>query len=156
MHDQEERRLFYVAMTRARDSLTMYAQQGRGRKDPTPPGYLRELLGNTGIRQWFRRRDARAFAGDLFAEAAVEATPLESRASQWLQRPPSSNLSERLSASAVETYEICPLRFKLEREWKIPRDVPAALQYGAAMHRVLKTYYDADADGASHDRRGAD
>ena len=30
-------------MTRARDSLTMYAQQGRGKKDPTPPGYLREL-----------------------------------------------------------------------------------------------------------------
>ena len=33
LHDQEERRLFYVAMTRARDSLTMYAQQGRGKKD---------------------------------------------------------------------------------------------------------------------------
>ncbi len=141
LHDQEERRLFYVAMTRARDTLTMYAQQGRGKKDPTPPGYLRELLGNVGIQKWFRRRDAQAFAGDLFAEAAI-AAPLESRASEWLQRPPTSNLGARLSASAVETYGICPLRFKLEREWRIPRDVPAALQYGAAMHRVLKTYFE--------------
>ena len=33
LHEQEERRLFYVAMTRARDSLAMYAQQGRGKKD---------------------------------------------------------------------------------------------------------------------------
>jgi ATP-dependent exoDNAse (exonuclease V) beta subunit len=141
LHEQEERRLFYVAMTRARDSLTMYAQQGRGKTDPTPPGYLRELLANHGIRQWFRRRDAQAFAGDLFGEAAAPSQP--SRVSQWLQRPPTSNLNERLSATAVEIYGICPLRFKLEREWRIPRDVPAALQYGAAMHRVLKTYYDA-------------
>jgi DNA helicase II / ATP-dependent DNA helicase PcrA len=142
LHEQEERRLFYVAMTRARDSLAMYAQQGRGRKDPTPPGYLRELLANSGIRPWFRRREAQAFAGDLFGAAAV-ALPPASRASQWLEMPPSSNLNERLSATAVEIYETCPLRFKLEREWRIPRDVPAALQYGAAMHRVLKTYYDA-------------
>jgi DNA helicase-2/ATP-dependent DNA helicase PcrA len=141
LHEQEERRLFYVAMTRARDSLTMYAQQGRGRKDPTPPGFLRELLANSGIGQWFRRREAQAFAGELFAAAA--AVPLASRASQWLEMPPISNLNDRLSATALEIYEACPLRFKLEREWRIPRDVPAALQYGAAMHRVLKTYYDA-------------
>jgi ATP-dependent DNA helicase UvrD/PcrA len=142
LHEQEERRLFYVAMTRARDSLTIYAQQGRGKTDPTPPGYIRELLGNSGIRQWFRRREAQGVTGDLFGEAA-SAPPLASRTSQWLKRPPTSNLNERLSATAVEIYETCPLRFKLEREWRIPRDVPAALQYGAAVHRVLKTYYDA-------------
>ena len=88
LHEQEERRLFYVAMTRARDSLAMYAQQGRGKSDPTPPGYLRELLANSGIRQWFRRREAQAFAGDLFAEAEAEvaaALPLASRVSQWLK-----------------------------------------------------------------------
>jgi ATP-dependent DNA helicase UvrD/PcrA len=142
LHDQEERRLFYVAMTRARDSLSMYAQQGKGKTDPTPPGYIRELLGNPDIRRWFRKRDALGEAGDLFGEAAT-VSPVASRASQWLKRPPVSNLNQRLSATAVEIYETCPLRFKLEREWRIPRDVPAALQYGASMHRVLKTYYDA-------------
>jgi CRISPR/Cas system-associated exonuclease Cas4 (RecB family) len=34
------------------------------------------------------------------------------------------------------------LQFKLDREWRIPGEVPAALQYGATMHRVLRTYYD--------------
>src|SRR5262249_35913257 len=34
--EQEERRLFYVAMTRARDSLTMYGKFGRGKTDKTP------------------------------------------------------------------------------------------------------------------------
>jgi RecB family exonuclease len=52
-----------------------------------------------------------------------------------------------LSASAVDTYERCPLQFKLEREWKMSREVPAAMQYGAAMHRVLRTYYDSVRQG---------
>jgi DNA helicase-2/ATP-dependent DNA helicase PcrA len=47
-----------------------------------------------------------------------------------------------LSASGVETYQRCPLQFKFAREWKIPRDVPAAMQYGAVMHRVLCKYFD--------------
>src|ERR1700739_733288 len=55
--------------------------------------------------------------------------------------PPAFPLT-RLSATAVESYDLCPLQFKLEREWRIPRDVPAAMQYGASMHRVLKTYFD--------------
>jgi len=45
---QEERRLFYVAMTRARDSLTIYAKQGSGR-DPSPPGFLRDLLKDSSL-----------------------------------------------------------------------------------------------------------
>ena len=36
-HEQEERRLFYVAMTRARDSLRIYAREGTGKTDKTPP-----------------------------------------------------------------------------------------------------------------------
>jgi DNA helicase-2/ATP-dependent DNA helicase PcrA len=47
-----------------------------------------------------------------------------------------------LSASALQSYKICPLRFKLEREWRIPSDPSAALQYGASIHRVLHTYFE--------------
>ena len=64
------------------------------------------------------------------------------RASEWLNLPPASDLSAKLSASAVQTYETCPLQFKLEREWKIPGEVPAAMQYGGVIHRVLLAFYD--------------
>jgi DNA helicase-2/ATP-dependent DNA helicase PcrA len=140
LHDEEERRLFYVAMTRARDSLTIYSRQGKG-KNITPPGYMRELLLDASLSRWLRRREAQAVAGELFAQATANPA-LASRNTEWLQMTPDANLNEKLSATAVETYETCPLQFKLEREWKIPREVPAALQYGAAMHRVLRTYYD--------------
>jgi hypothetical protein len=47
-----------------------------------------------------------------------------------------------LSANAVQSYSTCPLRFKLERDWKIPGEAAAAMQYGYAIHTVLKNYYD--------------
>jgi ATP-dependent DNA helicase UvrD/PcrA len=139
LFNQEERRLFYVAMTRARDSLTIYARQGKG-TDSTPPGFLRDLLKDRGLTRCLRRRHARPFQTDMFAEAP--AALAESPSAQWLKLPPSSDLSNRLSATAVQSYEMCPLRFKLEREWGLPREIPAAMQYGAVMHRVLRAYYD--------------
>ncbi len=142
LHDQEERRLFYVAMTRARESLAIHARQGRGKRDPTPPGYLRELLDDAEHPPWFRKREARAFAGELFRARRPRARL--GVAHQPVARTGAGLRSERrLSASALETYETCPLQFKLEREWRIPREVPAALQYGAVIHRVLRTYYEA-------------
>jgi DNA helicase II / ATP-dependent DNA helicase PcrA len=139
LHEQEERRLFYVAMTRARDSLTLYGKQGIG-KDKTPPGLVRDLLKDPALWRWLAQRAARAFQTDLFGSAT--ATPeFVSRTAEWLSLPPAFPLN-RLSATAVENYETCPLQFKLEREWRIPRDVPAAMQYGASIHRVLRTYFD--------------
>ena len=42
-HDQEERRLFYVSMTRAMDELYLCGKVGRG-KNPIPTRYIRELV----------------------------------------------------------------------------------------------------------------
>ena len=147
LFNQEERRLFYVAMTRARDSLTIYARQGKG-ADQTPPGFMRDLLKDPELSRWLRKRHARAFQTDMFAEAPAELA--ESPSAQWLSLPPASDLSSRLSATAVQSYEMCPLRFKLEREWGLPREVPAAMQYGAVMHRVLRAYYDSVRFGRSY------
>ncbi len=141
LHQQEERRLFYVAMTRARDSLTIYAQRGRGQTDDTPAGLLRNLIKDPGLKTSLRRRNAKGFQTDLFGEArSLPATA--SRTGEWTRLPAVPGLHTRLSASAVETYKTCPLQFKLKRDWRIPEDVAAAVQYGAAMHRVLRAYFD--------------
>ncbi len=143
LNDQEERRLFYVAMTRAKDSLHIYGKQGIGR-DKTPAGIMRELIGNHGLQPWLRARPALPSQPELIeiAAAADPAYPEGSRLPAWLELPPMEGLGARLSASAVESYETCPLQFKFEREWKLSRQVHAAMQYGAVMHRVLRTYYD--------------
>ena len=140
LNEQEERRLFYVAMTRARDSLTIYAKQGTG-KDTTPAGFLRDLLKDNTLHRVLVRREAHPMQVDLFAEEQP-AEALLSNASRWLSMEPGVLLTTTLSATSIERYELCPLQFKLEREWRIPGEVPAAMQYGASMHRVLRAYYD--------------
>ncbi|HLZ41926.1 MAG TPA: ATP-dependent DNA helicase [Candidatus Sulfotelmatobacter sp.] len=143
LHGQEERRLFYVAMTRARDSLRIYAKEGTGKNDKTPPGYVRELMANRAVAPWFRAVPARGAQATLdIAAAASPLYPAESRTTAWFELPVLHGLHKRLSASAVDTYERCGLQFKLERDWRIPAKPAAAMQYGAAIHRVLKTYFD--------------
>jgi DNA helicase-2/ATP-dependent DNA helicase PcrA len=139
--NQEERRLFYVAMTRARDSLAIYAKEGTGKTDKSPAGIVRDLMKDPGVAPWFRHRRAREFQTALFAQG--EPAYGYARMSEWLNLPPAGDLSLKLSASAVQNYQTCPLQFKLQREWRIPADVPGAMQYGASVHRVLRTFFDA-------------
>ncbi len=143
LHGQEERRLFYVAMTRARDSLHIYAREGRGKINKNPDGYMRELIEDKSLACWLQAAPARGTQGSLeiFA-AASTAYPSESQTTAWFDFPVLDGLHTRLSASAVETYDRCGLQFKLDRDWRLAAKPAAAMQYGAAMHRLLKTYFD--------------
>jgi DNA helicase II / ATP-dependent DNA helicase PcrA len=141
LHQQEERRLFYVAMTRARDSLTVSAKPGAG-NDATPAGFLRPLMQDAALRHFLRSRPARPYRIDLAAAALSPA--ISSAVAGWLLQSPQKPLSGLpLSASAIETYERCPLQFKIEHQWNLPGEVVAAMQFGNAMHSVMKHYFDA-------------
>ncbi len=143
LHEQEERRLFYVAMTRAMDELYICGKAGSERKQPVPPkGYMRELVSyaNSSLRgaiEW-RLLPPEAFIAKIHAAAEPE-LPV----SQWTQLPPRQDgrLLE-LSASALQSYENCPLKYKLRYDWRLPEDASAALQFGSAMHLALKAYFD--------------
>jgi DNA helicase-2/ATP-dependent DNA helicase PcrA len=133
---QEQRRLYYVAMTRAQESLTMSARSTN--KGEPFSGYCKDLLTYGHLKQAIQKRWVRD--GVARIEASTPSTlPIE----EWIGLP-ASRWSEQiqLSASAIESYNTCPLRFKLERDWKIPGETTANLQYGAAMHLALKGYYD--------------
>lgn len=148
LSEQEERRLFYVAMTRAEDRLAIYAKQGAG-VDTRPTKFLRDFMSPAHAhRRFWQTREAAAVQDELFAAAEEERVAIErSNVAAWLLSEPTANFVTGLSASSIELYQQCPLRFKLEREWNLPRDVPASLHYGAAMHRVLHTFYDAQRYG---------
>ena len=147
LHEEEERRLFYVAMTRAKDTLAVYANQGQSKKDPKPTKFLREFMVHPAYKKFWSTHPAAAVQDALFAEEEQRIALQQSNVAAWLLMPPSASFVTGLSASAIEIYEECPLRFKLEREWNLPRDVPASLHYGAAMHRILHTFYDAQRYG---------
>ena len=68
LHEEEERRLFYVAMTRAKDTLAIYAHQGRGKKDPKPTQFLREFMVHPAYKKFWSAHPAAAVQDRLFAE----------------------------------------------------------------------------------------
>jgi DNA helicase-2/ATP-dependent DNA helicase PcrA len=78
---------------------------------------------------------------DLFAGGAARESP-PTNLSEWLANP-LFRLTGSLSATSIELYKTCPLQFKLQREWRIPGETPAAMQYGASIHRSLRAFCDA-------------
>jgi DNA helicase-2/ATP-dependent DNA helicase PcrA len=133
MHAAEERRLFYVAATRAKDRLSFY---GKLRFGELPGIYLREL----------------APAGPASPRAVRPAAPVflpnsEPMFQSWVETGCTRERSLVLSASAIEQYLRCPMQYRIQREWKLPDDAGAPLQYGAAMHTALKDYFDAQGQG---------
>jgi DNA helicase-2/ATP-dependent DNA helicase PcrA len=142
LHDEEERRLFYVAMTRAKNELYLCGKISKAKNEPAPKKYLRELVdaGKSVLKGAIECRVLPQSDVIPKLHAAAEPQPI---ISQWVQLPARCDapLGE-LSASAIEQYERCPLAFKLSRDWCIPEEPAAMMQFGSAMHLALKAYFD--------------
>jgi DNA helicase-2/ATP-dependent DNA helicase PcrA len=138
LHAEEERRLFYVAMTRAKDTLTLMAKKD-WRTKKVPSTYLREMLETREAGLPWEERAPRAFTTDMAASTA----PALSAVEPWLMLTPRAEVSTMaLSASSIEAYETCPLKFKIRYDWRLPEGPTAALQYGGIIHALLKQYFE--------------
>lgn len=138
IHKQEERRLFYVSMTRARETLALCARPRNRHLQPT--GFVRDLMDDRDARPYWSKREAVRFTIDLAAASAAPGPGVGA----WLLNPPPSPyvFDSALSATAIERYETCPLQFKIERFWNVPGEVAAQMQYGNAVHTLLRDYYE--------------
>jgi len=161
IHEQEERRLFYVAMTRAQERLYISSVSKPGKKTSI---FVNELLSNPAVaaRDVERvevpvvppestaalPRPRRAAAappspqGDLFA-AAPDPGSVHPRLAEWAAQPLADHPGKlRLSASAIETYEECPQKFKFSHYLKIPAGPQPALTFGNVMHQCVRHYFE--------------
>jgi RecB family exonuclease len=104
---------------------------------------MRDLIADKSLARYLKAVPARGTQKtlDIFGATSV-AYPAESQTNVWFELPVLDGLHTRLSASAVDTYERCGLQFKLDRDWRLSARPAAAMQYGAAIHRILKTYFD--------------
>ena len=143
VHAQEERRLFYVAITRAEEQLVLCAKKGTRKRDATPPGYLRELLTASTNSLKGCVEFGLIPGGELVPAIHASAQP-RSRITEWVNLPPLSRMMDKtLSASAADRYQRCPLSYKLSLDWNLPEEAGANLQFGSAMHSTLLAYFDA-------------
>jgi DNA helicase-2/ATP-dependent DNA helicase PcrA len=150
-HIQEERRLFYVALTRAEDRLTMTTLREKKSKVPV---FIEDIVMEPGI----KRRDVLQIApkrkpkkeaeaatgestsGELFPVA--EAPPkIFARIANWAEKfhpPPPEPL--KLSSSAVENYRQCPQRYAFGYLWSLKEGPRATLSFGSVMHTTIKRF----------------
>jgi DNA helicase-2/ATP-dependent DNA helicase PcrA len=131
-HLEEERRLFYVALTRARSTLTL-CTISNARQRPSP--FLNEFE---------REMAAQIQAGVapdldwkiLSPSLPPAALPAEPAPAVSLGRP--ARESVVLSGSALETYRECPLKYHYSHVWQIPVSPSAALRFGSLMHAAVR------------------
>jgi DNA helicase-2/ATP-dependent DNA helicase PcrA len=132
-HYREERRLFYVGMTRARDRLVLgHAQDLGGKRAAKPSRFVLEALGLPAPPKG--ARGATALESIARYAPAPEAPP-----PGLLPMPDDQPLS--LSHSAISTYLECPLRYCLSHVRQVPLPVSPVLMYGSALHHAIQVWH---------------
>ena len=138
----EERRLFYVAMTRARDELilTHAAESAGGRARRVSPFVIEALDLPTAGRPRARRRRPPSASGRLAAFAATDA-PAGARRAAPITEPLT------LSLSQIDDYLTCPRRYKYAQVVRVPPAPHHAMVYGAALHKAVQEFHQRQARG---------
>ena len=137
----EERRLCYVAMTRARDELILShaADYGGARARRVSPFVLEAL--------------DRPVASAVTGTGARTMTPLERLGTfERSTVPPASSdgpITEPLSLSfyQVDDYLTCPLKYKYAHVLRVPLAPHHAIVYGAALHKAVQLFHHRHAKG---------
>jgi len=138
-HLMEERRLFYVAMTRAKEELVLTSAADYGTRRPRKVSrFVVETL-------------------DLPSPAPAprRTQPLEALGhNQPAPEPVSASagiLGEdevlRLSFGQVDDYETCPLKYRYVHMWRVPLLTHHRVVYGSAVHKALQQHFRARLEG---------
>jgi len=129
-HLQEERRLFYVGMTRAKEALYLTgAEDMGGRKKWKTSQFVVEALD-------LPKEAARPFKANAI-EALERFSPAGTSAAAG-PIPPEQELT--VSHNQVDDYETCPLKYHYIHIKRIPIRQHHNVVYGSAVHKAVEFY----------------
>ncbi len=131
VHLQEERRLLYVAVTRAKDSVTLTSASTYGGTRVKRPSVFLAELGVAAV------QPVKAPSGVV---PQLEPTPGESRALPQ-GRLEYYRMPEKFSHSQLQTYETCPWKYRFAYLLRVPVRGRAVFSFGQTMHAVLQRAY---------------
>lgn len=131
-HQQEERRLFYVAMTRAKQSLYLTSARDCGGKRPRKPSlFICEALD-------IPIATIKTIKRPPLATLKHHQVETEKPLITGLIIPEEKSLN--LSYRQIDDYLTCPLKYHYIHRVKIPIRQHHAVIYGAAIHRAIRLY----------------
>lgn len=125
IHLEEERRLFYVAMTRAKDGLYFSSAEDYG-------GKLKKKMSRFLSELGFEKPQA----APSVAEAVLEASSLPAEPPSL----PDYAVPKYFSFTQLAAYAKCPLQYKFAHVVKIPVFGKPQLSFGKTMHAVLERF----------------
>ncbi len=132
-HYEEERRLFYVGMTRAQEELHLsWAIDYGGKTRRKMSRFVAEALGipaRATTRQPLNPREA------IERHAPAPAAPAATRP------PLAADEVLRLSNGRIDDYLTCPLKYRYAHEVQIPLATDPRFTYGEAIHNAILSYY---------------
>jgi DNA helicase-2/ATP-dependent DNA helicase PcrA len=139
-HIQEERRLFYVGMTRAMEELYLTSAHDYGGARPKKMSqFLMEAL------------DLPKTAPAPFKSSAVEVIRRSAGVEPEKPAPASREIPQEetltLSHLQVDDYETCPLKYKYVHILRVPIMRHHAVVYGSAIHHAVQEYLRRKAQG---------
>ncbi|NMB56744.1 ATP-dependent helicase [Candidatus Beckwithbacteria bacterium] len=137
----EERRLFYVAITRAKDYLYLvYGLDYGGKQKKKPSKFLQELkLPELTI--WQSRQEQLFFLND-------NNNIIIPKAKKVLDA--SINLTA-ISYSQIDVYKTCPLKYKYAYVLQVPVKIHNAFSYGTTIHNTLQQFHKFEMAGQEMD-----
>lgn len=128
-HYQEERRLFYVAVTRAQKKLFLTSACDYGGKRKVK---LSRFLSELGFEQ------------KICSESASSLSQIVSSASKQentVKQAINYEISDTFSYSQLNAYSRCPYQYKLAYLLHLPAKGSASLSFGQTMHNALLKFY---------------
>jgi DNA helicase-2/ATP-dependent DNA helicase PcrA len=138
-HLAEERRLFYVAMTRARDELllTSAADYGTARARKVSR-FVVEALDLPSPAPLVRKSPSLEVLARHQAVPQSEPAPVG---------PLSADQVLRLSFGQIDDYETCPLKYRYVHVWRVPLLAHHRVVYGSAVHKAVQQHFRARLEG---------
>jgi DNA helicase-2/ATP-dependent DNA helicase PcrA len=134
LHLQEERRLFYVAMTRAKNKLTL---SGIDKKRNPKSRFIDEVGPKDAWYLDYRTVEHMSVPVEELEETE-ELLPGPQKL-QYTLFPVPERL--RLSFSQIETYQTCGLKYKFRYLYRIPTAPKGYYVYGSVQHEVLEEFF---------------
>ncbi|MDQ6857480.1 MAG: ATP-dependent helicase [Chloroflexota bacterium] len=117
-HEEEERRLFYVACTRAMETLSISRARKADWKDLEPSPFLAPLVDHTDVGFSEARRER------LREPDALEAVPFEFRI-------------DAFNFTMIQTFRRCPRQFAYRYYYRLPQASSGSAHLGQLAHETL-------------------
>ena len=138
-HLQEERRLFYVGMTRAREKLIFTASNyyGEGKRIKKISPFVYEALPK------LKKIDVKTQASQLSLGGILS---LYEKGEKKKNTKSSYKIS-RITYSNLQMFDICPLHYKAKVIFNLPTPPTAVQSFGISLHSTLYQFYKSILEG---------